>query len=169
MNHHWPNASKTSNAKYMIHALWFRMQFSPWCLSLWNNSHLIRFECKNDFPVSVINFKSPVKTMPVFTRVMEILGSRWAKTSRNPWGAPQMLLQPPTSLPPHCLWLCAPGLPALAGMEDAGVRGTYALYSISLIRTGTTNKTGWSAKKHWDVPWQEAIIFPVCAWHATYG
>lgn len=69
-----------------------------------------------------------------------------------------MLFHPPPSLPPHSLWLCAPGLPALAGMGDAGVKGTDALYSISLIRTGTTNNTGWRAKKHWDVPQQEAVF-----------
>lgn len=63
VNHCWPDARKMSNTKYMIHALSFRKQFSPRCLSLWSNSPLIRSECKNDFffPVSVINFKSTVE------------------------------------------------------------------------------------------------------------
>lgn len=50
------------------------------------------------------------------------------------------------------------------------MRGTDAatLYSISLIRTGTTNKTSWCAKKqHRDVPRQEAVISASVRLHAN--
>lgn len=70
---------------------------------------------------------------------MEILGSRQKKT-RNPRGAPHMLLHP-RSLP---VALCPrPVRPRRHG--GWRVRGTdaAALYFISLIRIVTANKTGW--------------------------
>lgn len=84
--------------------------------------------------------------MPVFTHVMEILGYRQAKETRNPWGAPYMLSYPPPF--PQPVALCPRPL-SPSRHEGWGVRGTdaAALYSISLIRTGTTNKTGWCTKK----------------------
>ena len=61
VNHYWRDAREMSNTNCIIHGLRFRMQLGSRCLSPWNDSYLICFECKNDFPVSVVNLKSAVK------------------------------------------------------------------------------------------------------------
>lgn len=57
----WRDAREMSNTNCIIHGLWFRMQRGSRCLSPWNNSYLISFECENDFPVPVVSLKSAAK------------------------------------------------------------------------------------------------------------
>ena len=141
-----------------------------------SNPHFMCFDWnwRNDFPASVIGFESQV--MHGDASVRPCHGNSGAPEKEKKRGTPEALpahsAAAPPPLPTACGFMPQASQP-LAARDGWGVRATDAagLHSISLIRTGTTNKTGWCAgkKKQWDVPLQEAIISPTCAWHANYG